>query len=97
MFAEFSHYGNLYTPDMVDAVMYGDAVKVDFLLEPKQVDKTLIQPGNWLDLTTFQILTSAANNTYKYTGSNIANIVMLKEGNIIPLQFVKGMSIQSTE
>lgn len=42
MFTEFSHYGNLYTPDMLDAVMLGDAVKVDFILEQGQTAKILI-------------------------------------------------------
>lgn len=35
LFAEYPEI-NLYTPDMVDTVMYGDSVKVDFMLEPKQ-------------------------------------------------------------
>lgn len=51
LFTEYPYIPQ-YTPDLVDTVMYGDALKVDFIFEAGKTGKTVIQPGSWLDLMT---------------------------------------------
>jgi alpha-glucosidase (family GH31 glycosyl hydrolase) len=43
---------NIYTPSMVDTVMYGDALKVDFVFDSDKQTKDIILPSGsyWLDV-----------------------------------------------
>ena len=52
LFAEFPNE-KAFTPDMVDTVMYGDALKVDFLFKAGETPtKNVILPANslWYDV-----------------------------------------------
>ena len=56
LFAEYPTYP-FFTPDMVDTVMYGDNIKVDFVFTPNDVMKTVfLPPGSlWLELFAFDL------------------------------------------
>lgn len=69
---------------MLDAVMYGDALKVDFIFDPKTTTKKVIQSGTWFDVMKNELRT-ARDGYITYEGNYESNIVLQKQGTIIPI------------
>ena len=53
LFTEYP-YVKAFTPDMVDTVMYGDSLNVDFVFDPEALQKVVYLPpySIWLDIFT---------------------------------------------
>jgi alpha-glucosidase (family GH31 glycosyl hydrolase) len=54
LFAAFPEHSDIYTPDILDSVMYGDAIKVDFVFEKDLKVKNVLLHGSWLNLNSFE-------------------------------------------
>lgn len=76
-----------FTPDMVDTMMYGDALKVDFVFDANVDTKQVILPVGtyWYDIfNTEMIQAPSGTNVYNYKVRPDLPIVLQKAGTIIP-------------
>lgn len=57
LFTEYPEHP-YYTPEMVDTVMFGDALKVDFVLSNSTADKKVLLPeySLWLEIFEYKLI-----------------------------------------
>lgn len=97
LFAEFANDFGLYTPDMVDTVMYGDYIKVDFMFDPAIANKDVILPPDsmWLSLFDYELI--FPEGTIARLETKLEHpIILQKEGSIIPIQHILVLDAKST-
>ena len=97
LFAEYANDIGLYTPDMVDTVMFGDHIKVDFTLEAEVPNKNVILPPNsmWLSLFDYKLI--FPTETVAIMEAKLEHpIILQKEGSIIPIQRILSKDAKST-
>ena len=87
LIADFPYVKN-YTGDTVDTVMYGDAIKVDFVYDADVATKEVILPqySLWINLINFDLVapTTQGGTTVLVTASLNYPIMLQKEGTIVP-------------
>ena len=97
----FTEYGyvSAFTPDVVDTVLYGDALKVDFVFTPDVADKIVYLPpySIWLELFSFELVAPRGDgNNVTMTAELNYPIVLQKEGTVVPTQHIIGYGARQT-
>ena len=89
MFTEYPQDRD-FQPDMVDTMMFGEALKVDFQFKQGESNKDVVFPSNsnWLEVFfhTF-IAVEEQRNVTQFASLNYP-MVYQKEGTIIPIQHI---------
>lgn len=74
---------------MMDTVMYGDSLKVDFTFTADVADKTVILPpySLWLELFAYELVAPKVDGGTNVTLTTSLNypITLQKEGTIVPV------------
>lgn len=87
LFSEYSD--SFYTPDMVDTMMYGSALKVDFVFDLGVYTKEVLVPENsyWLSIFDAKLVQPPqGEHVITLPALTTVPIVLQKAGTIIPTQ-----------